>query len=115
MNRVIIAGTRSIIDYLVVIKAIEESRFQIDEVVCGEAQGPDSLGKRWAIENNIPVQSFPAEWKIYGKSAGYIRNAQMGKYGTHLILVWDGSSRGSRSMLKIARENNLTIFEKIVR
>lgn len=114
MNRVIIAGGRDIIDYNLVCKAIKESQFVIDEVVCGKARGVDSLGEKWAKENNISIRDFPAEWDIYGKSAGYVRNEQMGKYGTHLILVWDGKSRGSASMLKIAQRNKLIIFKKII-
>lgn len=117
MNKVIIAGSRTIKDYLLVKSIILESKFKIDEVVCGEANGVDSLGKRWAQENNIPIQSFPADWKIYGRAAGYIRNGQMANYGNHLILIWTGdikSSPGSRNMLKLAQEKGLTIFEKIV-
>ena len=70
--KVIIAGSRDIIDYQLVVDTIKESNFIITEVVCGEASGVDSLGKKWAIENNIPVKSFPAKWNKFGKSAGYI-------------------------------------------
>jgi len=102
-------------DCNIVFSAIEESGFQIDEIVCGEARGVDSLGRRYGEKNNIPIKSFPAEWDIYGKSAGYVRNGQMGNYATHLILIWDGESRGSASMLKIAQKRGLTIFQKIVK
>ena len=114
MNRVVVAGSRHITDYSVVEAAILESGFQIDEIVNGCARGPDFFGGLFAKKNGIPTKEFPANWALYQLSAGHIRNEQMAKYATHLILVWDGKSRGSRSMLSLARQYGLTIFEKVV-
>lgn len=114
INKVIIAGGRNITNYKYLEEAIADSNFRIDEVVCGEARGVDKMGRIWAEKHEVPIMSMPACWDVYGKSAGYIRNSQMGNYGTHLILIWDGKSKGSASMLKIAKEKGLMIFEKIV-
>lgn len=126
----IIAGSRSITDYSLVCFAVEDSGFPINEIVCGEAKGVDSLGKTYAKNNNIPVKSFPADWndlshpdaviktnsrgQKYDALAGHRRNKQMADYATHLILIWDGKSSGSANMLKLAKEKNLTIFQKLV-
>ena len=59
-------------------------------MVCGVANGADKLGEKWAIKNSIPVKYFAARWELYGKSAGYIRNADMSVYGEALIAFWDG-------------------------
>lgn len=123
--KVIIAGSRSIVDYARVKIAIEASGFEIAEVVSGKALGVDSLGERWAGENNIPVKPFPADWndlshpdaviktgrsgRKYDAKAGYRRNRQMAEYGDALILVWDGESSGSSDMLKNAEELGLKI------
>lgn len=72
---------------------------QVSEVVCGGAPGIDNKGALWAKANDIPVKVFEAEWTRLGKKAGPVRNQQMAKYADALILVWDGESRGSRSML----------------
>jgi len=72
--KVIIAGSRDIVDNNIVIEAIILAHFTITEVVCGLARGPDTLGKLWAQKNNIPVKEFPANWKMFGNSAGPIRN-----------------------------------------
>lgn len=117
MNRIIIAGSRTINDYDLIKSAIIESGFKIDEIISGLANGPDKLGKRYGIENNIPVKEFAAEWDIYGRSAGYIRNERMAQYvgeNGFLILVWDGKSKGSGHMRDLAKKYGLTIFEKIV-
>ena len=93
--KVIICGGRSLDDYSLVKNVMDEvaARIDINEIICGEARGADSLGKRWAIENDIPVVSFPAEWDLYGKSAGIRRNSSMGNYADYVVAFWDGKSR----------------------
>lgn len=98
--KVIIAGSRSFADYPRLKSVMAPIAAQVEEVVCGEARGADSLGRKWAEENNIPVKSFPAKWDKYGKSAGYIRNRQMGDYADYLIAFWDGKSRGTKNMIE---------------
>ena len=94
--KVIIAGCRTLIDYTFVKNEIDKLNLDITEVVCGEARGADTLGKQYAIEHNIPVKSFPADWSRLGRAAGIIRNHQMGDYADYLIAFWDGKSRGTR-------------------
>ncbi len=100
--KIIIAGSRhapfSI--YAAIPEIVRNSGFEITEVVCGEASGMDTWGKEWAYANGIPVRSFPAEWKLYGKGAGPIRNAEMGDYADGLIAAqWD-NSRGTANMIQ---------------
>lgn len=106
--KVIVCGGRSLDDYDLVKNVMDEvaARIDIDEIVCGEARGADSLGKRWAIENGIPVISFPAEWDIYGKSAGIRRNSSMGSYADYVIAFWDGESRGTKHMIHYMEQND---------
>lgn len=60
---------------------------------------------------NVAVVS---DWKRDGKAAGPIRNRAMAEYADALILVWDGSSRGSGNMLGEARRHDLRVFERTV-
>jgi hypothetical protein len=55
----------------------------------------------------------PALWDQFGKSAGFRRNVEMAEYADALVLVWDGKSRGSGHMLRIAQERGLQIHEHI--
>lgn len=122
--KVIIAGPRDCYDYELVVKAIEESKFEITEVVSGKAKGVDSLGERWAKRNNIPVADFPAKWNDleaegalvregqYGKynaKAGFVRNGQMAEYADALIAV-DHGTGGTADMIKQAREQGIEVF-----
>ena len=68
--KVIIAGSRTISDYKLVVDAMQRCGFDITEVVCGTATGIDRLGEQWAIANSIPVKAMPADWDRHGRAAG---------------------------------------------
>jgi hypothetical protein len=108
--KVIIAGGRDFNDYELLKEKCDYylQNYSDVEIVCGLAAGADSLGLRYAKERGFKVKEFPADWSL-GRGAGHIRNQQMGKYGTHLILFWDGVSKGSASMKKIAEKEGLKI------
>jgi hypothetical protein len=46
-------------------------------IVQGGAPGADNSAFMWAIENCVPVTTFPADWERWGKKAGSRRNYQM--------------------------------------
>ena len=101
--KVIVAGGRDFNNYEYLKKRLDELEIEITEIVCGEARGADTLGKRYAIERGIPVKSFPAEWDRYGKAAGAIRNAEMGAYADYLVAFWNQESRGTKNMIDYMR------------
>lgn len=79
-------------------------------VLCGCADGIDDAGQRWAHANSIPVEYHPADWTHHGRAAGPLRNRQMARAADALVLIWDGQSRGSASMLREARAAKLRVF-----
>lgn len=113
--RTIIAGSRTIIDPLEVEKAIKDSGFEITEVICGGAQGVDSLGAAWANAHAIPCTFFMAQWEAHGKAAGPIRNNEMAESADALLLIYDGKSRGSADMLMKAHAKGLKIHLHLVK
>jgi hypothetical protein len=110
--KVIIAGSRTIRDYELVKQAIKESGFEITEVVCGTANGVDSLGERYAKENGIKLSYFYPDWKGQGKLAGHKRNEQMAHYSEALVAIWDGDSRGTKHMIEYANKKGLKVYVK---
>lgn len=108
--KVIIAGSRSISSLGTVEDAVRRSGFSITEVVSGAARGVDRLGEQWAEREGIAVKRFPADWEAYGKSAGFIRNRQMGDYADALIAIWDGKSKGTKGMIDYAMKRGLRVF-----
>lgn len=99
--KVIIAGSRHMpfSMFHLIDEAVKKSNFNVTEVVYGLARGAGMFGGKWAVNNSIPVKTFPANWDEHGKAAGPIRNQQMAEYADALIVfIWDGS-RGSKDML----------------
>ncbi len=88
----------------------------IIEIISGTARGADKLGERFAKEYNLRIKKFPANWDLYGKKAGYLRNIQMAEYAKNnsdlgvLIAFWDGNSKGTKHMIDIAKKHELLLF-----
>ena len=120
--RIIIAGSRDLtreLHYYIVAKAFSDAigewaPREVVEVVTGGARGVDAHGKDLAKKLGIAHREFPADWNKHGKAAGPIRNAEMAAYADALVLVWDGSSRGSAHMMAIAMKQSLLIKEVVV-
>jgi hypothetical protein len=108
--KTIIAGSRTITREAIVRDAINCCGWNITEVVSGCAKGVDQLGEELARDSDIPVAQFPANWNKYGRSAGPIRNREMAKYAEALIAIWDGKSRGTANMIKVAKGLDLKVF-----
>lgn len=77
-------------------------------LVNGGASGVDSDAFDWAISRQIPVHTFLPQWKMYGKRAGPIRNAQMAQHARQCVLFPGG--RGTASMEAEARKLGLKII-----
>lgn len=103
-HRLVIAGSRTFNDYELLKASIKPNK--VGEIISGCAQGADTLGEQFAKEYNIPVKQFPADWNKYGRSAGYLRNEEMAKYSTAVIVFWDGQSKGTKHMIDLARKHN---------
>lgn len=106
----IIAGSRHITDEMLVRQHLDAAPWKPARVLCGMAEGVDLIGKAWAEAAGIPVVEFPKDDRL-GKRAGPYRNRQMAAQANTLILIWDGESRGSEDMKKVAKKYGLIIHE----
>lgn len=70
------------------------------QIVSGTADGADQLGEYYAHMRGLEIKRFPADWKKHGKSAGPIRNIEMGEYADMLVAFINNNSKGSTHMLK---------------
>lgn len=108
--KAIIAGSRTIADYAEVERAVEASGINVTVVVSGGARGVDKMGERWAKEHRADVALFIPDWNRIGKKAALVRNGEMADYADALIAVWDGESRGTWHMIKVAKEKGLVVY-----
>ena len=116
MYKVIIAGTRDFVDYVLLCSFADEALAGMDdiEIVSGGARGADALGERYARERGHALKVFPADWKKWGRAAGPIRNGQMADYADALIAFWDGQSAGTRDMIRKAEDRDLRVQVRMI-
>jgi len=88
--RLIIAGSRYVTEYTLLERAMERSGFCPSVVLSGTCRGVDLLGERWAKEHGVPVERYPAAWRLKPKYAGNLRNTTMVLEADALLCVWEG-------------------------
>lgn len=96
----IIAGGRDFDNIYIMAQALDPFEKDITEVVSGTARGADVTGEQWARGRDIPIKRFEPNWEQYGKSAGFIRNSEMGTYADAAICFWNGKSAGTKHMIQ---------------
>jgi hypothetical protein len=109
--KLIVAGGRTFKDAIMLAKVLDiyQSLYCLTEIVSGTANGADKCGEQWATSNGIKIKRFPADWDLYGKSAGHLRNAEMAEYGDRLLAFWDGRSKGTKNMIDIATKKGILV------
>lgn len=108
MIRVLICGGRHYADYDKVKQALVDlgGKDAIEVVIHGAAQGADKLGGLAAQELGIAAKAVPADWTLYGKAAGTIRNQKMldDEHPTMCLAFPDPESRGTWDMVRRAKK-----------
>lgn len=112
--KVIISGGREFPDYTLLKfkcdKILSElAKTSEIQIVSGGANGADKLGERYAKDHHYIVKRFEAEWDVYGKVAGFLRNEQMAKYADMCICFWDKKSIGTKMMIDLAKKHRLQL------
>ena len=80
-------------------------------IIQGEALGADLMAKSWAKAFGHKVESYPADWKKYGKRAGYIRNVQMLNEGKPDLVVAFPGGKGTAMMVKLAEAAGVPVVK----
>lgn len=58
--------------------------------------GADAMAAEWAHDYGVQAEEHPADWKGYGKQAGFIRNAEMAALGADLCLAFYKQGAGNK-------------------
>lgn len=73
-------------------------------IISGGAVGVDSAARIASKAFNLKYIEFPAEWKRYGTSAGFIRNYQVVSECDCVVAFWDGKSKGTAHATDYAKK-----------
>lgn len=88
-----------------------EGKYAITEIIEGEARGDNTLLRIYGEHRGIPVRSFSADWNLYGKRAGDIRNAALlaEEKPEWVIVLRRPESLATENMIKQARKAGVPV------
>ena len=73
-------------------------------IVSGGARGVDTWAVEAAKERGLDIEVINADWDLYGKQAGFIRNTELIEMADEVVAFWDGQSNGTRDTMNKARK-----------
>ena len=103
--KIAVVGSRTVSDYEFVKFILDQHvDADVDIIISGGANGADALGERYAYEfcSNDPV-IFPANWKRFGRRAGFLRNQEIVDECDIVIAFHDGVSKGTKNTISLAK------------
>lgn len=108
--RLIVSGSREIYSYETLLEALKLVKGKITHIVEGGARGVDHMARHWAFKHGVPCTTVEARWDEFGKAAGAIRNAEMLKYGDHLLAIPGPKSIGTWDMVRKAEKKRIPVW-----
>jgi len=123
MQAALFCGTRYGVDSNILHDIIYSLDFKTI-IIHGDAAGVDSQVNSMAQERGMTIIPCPAQWKVYGKSAGPKRNTEMLNmlialrnvgYECKVYAYPKKDSRGTNDMIAQARIARFHVMGKIIR
>ena len=111
--KVLCCGSRNFLDLKTIVDAFEDllKEGPIESIIQGGAMGADYFSSLEAARRGIKVFEYPAEWDKYGRSAGYVRNAEMLKENPDVVLAFTaGKTPGTTNMIEIAQKKGIRVI-----
>lgn len=109
--RVLVCGGRDYQDRQHVFSTLDDIDFAFDVrlvvhgACCdrdGVLRGADRWANEWALSREIQVLGVPAEWSLFGRKAGPVRNAHMlVRYAPDIVVAFPGGT-GTADMVSKA-------------
>lgn len=115
IHKLLIGGSRGFTDHqlmmTVLLELVNTKMLSKDAtLICGMARGADMVAYDLFKEFQNPIIEMPADWNKHGKSAGFIRNQEMGQLCDGALLFWDGSSSGTKHMMRYMIQTGKPLF-----
>ena len=77
-----------------------------EKIISGGAVGADKCAAEYAKRRGIELMEILPEYKKYGKAAPIIRNKLIVNESDQIIAFWDGSSKGTKSVIEYCEKIN---------
>ena len=103
--KVAIVGSRELIN-LDIASHIEA---KVTEIVSGGAVGVDSCASEYAAKNGLKLTEFLPQYERYGGAAPIVRNREIVDYADHILVFWNGRSKGTLSVINYAKKKEKSI------
>jgi len=111
--RVLVCGGRTYSDRQNMedaLNILHEAR-PIKLLINGGAPGADMLAFMWAVDNEIPTETYKSDWTKHGKAAGPIRNSQMLSEGKPDVLIAFPGGHGTADMVSKAGRAGVEVID----
>ena len=103
--KLLIAGSRSTEQFDLAPYIPEE----VELIISGGAKGIDTLAEQYADTHRISKLILRPSYSRYGRSAPLKRNEQMVDLADHVLVIWDGTSKGTLHTIEYARQKNKSL------
>ena len=111
--RIVIGGCRDFCNYTLFCEHMDHVLAFIDDknitILSGHCSGVDTMAEEYAKQHNLTLEIHPAQWQKFGRAAGPIRNREMVERADFVITFWDGQSKGTKSLIELAKKNRKSI------
>lgn len=85
------------------------------EVVCGGANGVDTLAEKWAKRHDLEFAAFLPQYKAYGgKYAPLKRDEDLVAYSDMVVAFWDGKSNGTKYTIDFAAKLGVPVYLHLI-
>jgi hypothetical protein len=110
--RVLVCGDRNWFEYNTILQTLS-ALGGTHTLIHGAARGADTMASLAATQLRWETKPFPAQWDLYGKGAGPIRNQQMldeGKPDKVIAFHHDiKNSKGTADMVRRAKKAGIPV------
>lgn len=116
LKKVAVVGSRTFTDAQLLEKVLDNFKEPFI-LISGGAKGVDTLAEAYADKKCYDKLIIKPDYKSFGKLAPVIRNTEIIDRADHVILLWDGKSKGTLDVLnkckKKAKSFSLIEFNHI--
>jgi YspA, cpYpsA-related SLOG family len=113
--KILVCGSRHYSDYFNIYNVIKAFGADLT-IISGACRGADKLAVEVAKKLGLNFREYPANWSLYGKKAGVIRNQQMiDLESPDLVIAFHTdieSSKGTKDMIGRAKYQGITTIIK---